>query len=155
MQVPALPQRGHLHRLPGLLRLPGIYTCTSIHLYLYSLEQHMCAYLIWCVCVQCQPGYQGVNCEYDVDECFSSPCLHGGTCINLLNHFTCSCPRGTRGTSTWLSLSMSLYLHLALSLSVSLPLSLSLPGSLSMSLSLCLFTVCDVDKIVIFLNLAN
>lgn len=38
-----------------------------------------------------------MNCEYDVDECHSRPCLHGGTCINLINHFTCACPPGTQG----------------------------------------------------------
>lgn len=47
--------------------------------------------------LQCKPGFQGVNCEYDVDECHSKPCLNGGTCINLINHFTCSCPPGTHG----------------------------------------------------------
>lgn len=46
---------------------------------------------------QCKPGYQGVNCEYDVDECHSKPCLHGGTCINLINRFKCACPHGTHG----------------------------------------------------------
>ncbi|GAA6072572.1 neurogenic locus notch homolog protein 2, partial [Tachysurus ichikawai] len=45
----------------------------------------------------CKPGYQGVNCEYDVNECHSNPCRHGGTCINLENHFYCSCPPGTKG----------------------------------------------------------
>lgn len=40
-----------------------------------------------------------MNCEYDVDECHSAPCLHGGTCINLINRFTCACPHGTHGKS--------------------------------------------------------
>lgn len=48
--------------------------------------------------IQCKPGYQGVNCEYEVDECHSKPCLHGGTCINLINRFSCVCPSGTHGT---------------------------------------------------------
>lgn len=46
---------------------------------------------------QCVPGYQGVNCEYEVDECQNQPCQNGGTCIDLVNHFKCSCPPGTRG----------------------------------------------------------
>ncbi|KAJ8390366.1 hypothetical protein AAFF_G00107600 [Aldrovandia affinis] len=46
---------------------------------------------------QCKDGYQGVNCQYDVDECQSHPCLHGGTCINLVNRFYCACPPGTHG----------------------------------------------------------
>lgn len=40
-----------------------------------------------------------MNCEYDVDECHSKPCLNGGTCINLINRFVCSCPPGTHGKS--------------------------------------------------------
>lgn len=47
---------------------------------------------------QCKHGYQGVNCEYDVNECQSNPCRNGGTCINMVNHFYCSCPPGTKGT---------------------------------------------------------
>lgn len=46
---------------------------------------------------QCVPGYQGVNCEYEVDECQNQPCQNGGTCVDLVNHFKCSCPPGTRG----------------------------------------------------------
>lgn len=38
-----------------------------------------------------------MNCEYEVDECHSKPCLHGGTCINLINKFICICPPGTHG----------------------------------------------------------
>ena len=30
------------------------------------------------------------NAEFD--ECFSSPCLNGGTCTDGVNNFTCSCP---------------------------------------------------------------
>ena len=28
----------------------------------------------------CHDGYTGVNCEFDVDECQSSPCQHNATC---------------------------------------------------------------------------
>uniref|UniRef100_A0A8C0VJC2 EGF-like domain-containing protein n=1 Tax=Cyanistes caeruleus TaxID=156563 RepID=A0A8C0VJC2_CYACU len=49
------------------------------------------------LCPQCVAGYQGVNCEYEVDECQFQPCQNGGTCIDLVNRFKCSCPPGTRG----------------------------------------------------------
>ena len=35
-----------------------------------------------------------VFCFADVDECSSNPCLNGGVCNNLANHFTCDCPSG-------------------------------------------------------------
>ncbi|CAG0900462.1 unnamed protein product, partial [Cyprideis torosa] len=33
-----------------------------------------------------------------IDDCSSSPCLHGGTCTDFLNGFECSCPPGRTGT---------------------------------------------------------
>ena len=42
-------------------------------------------------------SFQGVNCEYDIDECDRMPCQHGGTCHDLIDGFRCSCPHGTKG----------------------------------------------------------
>ena len=33
----------------------------------------------------------------DYDECASDPCVNGGTCLNLINTFQCSCPDGYAG----------------------------------------------------------
>ncbi|PNJ50113.1 CRB1 isoform 8 [Pongo abelii] len=43
------------------------------------------------VCI-CQPGFTGIHCEEDVNECFSNPCQNGGTCENLPGNYTCHCP---------------------------------------------------------------
>ena len=38
------------------------------------------------------------TCSPDIPECSSDPCQHGGTCHDLLDHFTCSCDLGYAGT---------------------------------------------------------
>ena len=35
----------------------------------------------------------------DVDECSSSPCQNGGTCIDAVNSYTCDCVDGWTGTN--------------------------------------------------------
>ena len=44
----------------------------------------------------CSSAFSGDRCQINVDECSSSPCLHGGLCIDGLGEFICSCPEGMR-----------------------------------------------------------
>jgi len=46
---------------------------------------------------QCTPGFHGKYCSVDIDECQSSPCMNGGVCKNLFNHYKCHCPPGYSG----------------------------------------------------------
>ncbi|KAH9512409.1 hypothetical protein Btru_039451 [Bulinus truncatus] len=50
------------------------------------------------VCV-CHPGYTGLKCDVDIDECVMNPqgCLHAGSCNNEINGYTCSCKNGFTG----------------------------------------------------------
>lgn len=51
---------------------------------------------------RCPSGYQGKNCEQDVDECARHKgteldCQNGGTCLNTFGGFHCLCPPNYKG----------------------------------------------------------
>lgn len=46
------------------------------------------------VCFRCLAGFSGQFCEIEVNECNSSPCLHGSTCEDHINGYTCKCQQG-------------------------------------------------------------
>nr|XP_057947306.1 protein jagged-2-like isoform X3 [Doryrhamphus excisus] len=45
----------------------------------------------------CQPGFTGTYCHQNINDCESSPCRNGGTCIDGINSFRCFCPAGWEG----------------------------------------------------------
>ncbi|KAL1007317.1 hypothetical protein UPYG_G00084910 [Umbra pygmaea] len=64
----------------------------------------------------CDPGYELVGAEsrvcqesltwsgqqptcQNIDECASSPCLNGGTCVDEVNQFSCICTKGWAGVT--------------------------------------------------------
>ena len=51
------------------------------------------------VLCHCLPGYEGAYCEIEIDNCDSCTCLHGGTCTNAVNNYTCSCTQYYEGFS--------------------------------------------------------
>lgn len=52
---------------------------------------------------RCLAGFSGQFCEIEVNECNSSPCLHGSTCEDHVSGYTCQCQKGNRHlTGHWL-----------------------------------------------------
>ena len=41
----------------------------------------------------CPAGFTGTNCETEIDECQSNPCLHG-QCLDGINSYVCECAPG-------------------------------------------------------------
>ncbi|XP_075883760.1 protein jagged-2-like isoform X2 [Nelusetta ayraudi] len=46
----------------------------------------------------CDPGFTGTYCHENINDCASSPCKNGGTCIDGINSFQCFCPDGWEGS---------------------------------------------------------
>ena len=42
----------------------------------------------------------GLLCDYNTDECESSPCQNSATCIDEINSYTCQCASGFTGELT-------------------------------------------------------
>ncbi|CAF4611296.1 unnamed protein product [Rotaria sp. Silwood1] len=42
------------------------------------------------ICI-CASGFTGQYCDTEINECLSSPCLHGGICADGLDNYTCNC----------------------------------------------------------------
>ena len=40
---------------------------------------------------QCFTGYEGINCESNINDCNPDPCLNNGVCKDGIDLFTCTC----------------------------------------------------------------
>lgn len=37
-------------------------------------------------------GFEGLNCELNIDDCAGHLCQNGGKCIDKVNTYSCDCP---------------------------------------------------------------
>ena len=79
----------------GSCTLPGECNCDSDYAgTLCNIDQDVCGHQSPCAngatCnntgdnsyhCDCAPGFTGLNCDEDIDDCASSPCKNGATCI--------------------------------------------------------------------------
>lgn len=59
------------------------------------------------LCLPLSHPLTGMNCEKNIDECISNPCLNQGTCIDGVNGYTCQCTLPFTGTAHTRSLSLT------------------------------------------------
>lgn len=57
-----------------------------------------CIDLIGSFNCNCTAGFNGTQCENNIDDCPSHGC-NNGTCVDGINNFTCLCNPGFNGTS--------------------------------------------------------
>ncbi|KPP62851.1 EGF-like repeat and discoidin I-like domain-containing protein 3-like [Scleropages formosus] len=40
----------------------------------------------------CPPGFNGIHCQHNINECERNPCKNGGICTDLVANYSCDCP---------------------------------------------------------------
>mgnify|MGYP001800118036 CR=1 FL=1 len=46
---------------------------------------------------RCVDGFEGHQCEVNINDCYNDTCLNGGECMDGVNNYTCICSAGWSG----------------------------------------------------------
>jgi len=46
---------------------------------------------------ECKNGWDGENCEINIDDCKSNPCKNQGVCVDKVASYECKCVEGFSG----------------------------------------------------------
>lgn len=95
MKVAEAPQMSRFMRLDGHepeLGCRGAPICDSQP----CLNQGVCQDQFNQFNCSCSPGWEGVLCETEINECLYGLCVYG-TCIDLMANYSCNCEPGYRG----------------------------------------------------------
>lgn len=55
------------------------------------MQEDVCFLLLVFRCI-CADGFEGENCEINVDDCEDNDCENNSTCVDGINNYTCLCP---------------------------------------------------------------
>ena len=71
--------------------------------YIFHKEYFQLKAITWRIGITIRKNKLMINsiifCLVDVDECASSPCQNGGTCLDQINSYSCSCVAGYTGSN--------------------------------------------------------
>lgn len=60
---------------------------------------------------KCNNGFQGDRCETNIDDCKGHACMNNGSCIDLVEGYTCQCGPGYTGMAVHSVVSLYNYLQ--------------------------------------------
>lgn len=100
----------HLYCVIIINHLVAAFVMSS---FLYSIAAALI--LIFRFACDCKPGWEGVTCQINTNECLINPCAGNSQCLDEVNGYTCICSPGLIGefyvvsvstefTACWLAL---------------------------------------------------